>query len=173
MKHMLTIAAAALLACGPATAGDCGCDPCSSGKKWSFGGGLFSKKSCGGCNDCATPVVQNDCGCDDPCKKKFKFSGFKLFGNKGCNDCDSCDPCAKKLSLPKINFFKRGCGCDTGCDTGCGGCGSSGTIVHSAPVSGGVIVHPAPAGTQLAPVPGAPAVKPAPAPAPVPVPAGS
>jgi hypothetical protein len=200
-----------------ASAGDCNsCDSCGSYGKKSFFSGLFSKKSCGGCDSCSTVVSSTSYGdcCDDPCKKKKHFS---FFGRKDCdsccdstpvytNDCcedpcgkkkhwlfrgrdNGCDPCARKLSLPKINFFKRGCGCETTTDC-CGDTGHGqviyGGAAHGA-TSGGVIIHQAPASGGLAPVPGtpgqpvlkpaqpapAPAPAPAGAPAPVPVPAGS
>jgi hypothetical protein len=197
------------------------CDTCGSYGKTSFFSGLFHKKSCGGCDTCSTPVSTSysDC-CDDSCGKKKKHFGFSFFGKKDCNSCgcdtapvsysdcceDSCgkkkhkwfkgddcgcDSSARKLSLPKINFFKRGCGCDTGCDTGCNGYGGNGQVIYGGTTyggapQGGVIIHQAPASGGLAPVPGVPSaqpilrpVQPAPVPAPagtsapVPVPAGS
>src|SRR5262245_38556872 len=136
MKHMLSIAATAFLTCGLVGArasahdGCNSCDTCGSGKKFSlFNGGFFSKKNCGGCDSCATPVVySNSCDSCNSCDKGWKLSGFRLFGKKGCdscgcdsapahhdcNTCNSCDSCGKKKwSLPK--FRSDDCGCDSGC----------------------------------------------------------
>jgi hypothetical protein len=179
----------------------CGCDTCSTpvattsysnccddscGKKHPFSGGfrLFGhKKDCNSCGCESTPVythASNDCGCDDGCGKKK----HRWFGRS--NDCGCDDGCGKKLSLPKINFFKRGCGCGSSSSSDCcgNGYGSYGHTTYGGTTSGGVIIQQAPSGGTLAPVPGPaqptlrpvqPAPVPAPggAPAPVPVPAGS
>ena len=164
----------------------CDCDPCA--KKHPFSGGFRffgHKKDCNTCCD-STPVytqASNDC-CEDPCGKKK----HRWFGRN--NDC-GCDSGSRKLSLPKINFFKRGCGCESSYGSDCCGNGhvSYGGTTYGGATSGGVIIHQAPATGTLAPVPGTPSVQPgqpilrpvqpAPVPAPpgtpapVPVPAGS
>ena len=159
------------------------CDSCDScGKKHLFSGGFRfgHKKDCNSCGCESTPVythASNDC-CEDSCgKKKHRWFGH--------NDCGCEDSCGKRLSLPKINFFKRGCGCNSGCDSGCGSYGHTtyGGSVYGGSTSGGVIIQQAPATGTLAPVPGGsaqpilrpvqPAPVPAPGGAPVPVPAGS
>jgi hypothetical protein len=136
MKHLMTIAATAVLVCGltgaRATAGD-GCSTCGDAcAKKSLFGGWFAKKSHGcGCDTCAAapaPVVApapapacDTCGTANACntcgkKSHFNFSGW--FSKKSCG-CDipasTCDSCAhKSYSIHQGSLWPKNLCCDEG-----------------------------------------------------------